>query len=385
MRTVSRRRHGGRRRHWSRRSLAAVAALPALALAACSSELPQSSLNPASDEAESIDRLWILVLTLATVIFVVVMVVFVIAMIRFRARKGDDTEPKQIHGNTRLEITWTIIPAVVLAVVAVPTVRTLFDLRAPAEGPDVVTVNVIGHQWWWEFQYPDFTTADGRPLTTANELHVPVGRTTSLVMTSADVLHSFWVPPLAGKRDLLPGELQQMKFTPNDRALALSLNDQGEQVGIPGQCAEYCWLGHADMRMRVFVETEADFENWVGEQLQPALIPADGTPAATGYETFTELCTVCHQAYVDDGAGAAAVGSALAPDLTHFGGRTTLGAAILDNTAEHLAQWIDNPPALKPMAPDLNDLQGRRLLGMPDYGLTADEIAGLVTLLESWK
>jgi cytochrome c oxidase subunit 2 len=344
-------------------------------LASCSSDLPQSSLNPQSLEAESIDRLWTLILALGTVVFVVVGGALLYTIIRFRKRSGNEQEPKQIHGNTRLEIAWSIIPVVILAVIAVPTLTTLFDLRSPAEG-DVLRVDVIGHQWWWEFQYPDIIDEDGRPLTTANEMHIPAGVTSELTMTSADVIHSFWVPSLAGKRDVVPGRETVMKITPDP--------DIAGQM-IPGQCAEYCGLAHADMRFRVFVDSEADFDAWSAEQLEASPIPTDGA-AAAGYETFTQFCTACHEAKVVAADGTVEiVGVPLGPDLTHFGSRTSLAAAIEENTAEHLAQWIDDPSSLKPMSPELNDVAEGRILGMPDYGLDELQIQGLVELLESWK
>jgi len=352
-----------------------VVTILTLLVASCSSTLPQSSLNPKSVEAQQIDDLWILVLVIAVIVFVVVEGLLVIAIFRFRRRKNDDTEPKQIHGNTALEIAWSIAPAVILAIVSVPMLVTLFDIRSPAEG-DVLVVNVIGHQWWWEFEYPDIVDDRGRPLTTANELHIPAGRTTELRMTSADVIHSFWVPPLAGKRDLVPGRETFIKITPD-------LQTAGE--AIPGQCAEFCGLGHADMRMLVFVDTEEDFAAWTDQQTQPVVVPLDG-PAASGFEIFTAVCATCHQAMVSTADGnVEVIGQAIAPDLTHFGSRTTLGARILDNTAEHLAEWIDDPSALKAMAPELNDFDSGRILGMPDYGLDDQEIAELVTLLEGWK
>jgi cytochrome c oxidase subunit 2 len=184
------------------------------------------------------------------------------------------------------------------------------------------------------------------------------------------------VPPLAGKRDLVPGKESFIKITPDpDRA--------GEQ--IPGQCAEFCWLGHADMRVLVFLDSESDFEAWAQGQLEPAALPT-GEAALSGFDIFKAVCTACHQAVVmEDNGNVTAIGAALAPDLTHFGSRTTLGANVLDNTAEHLAQWIDDPSSVKPMAPELNDFDIGRILGMPDYGLDAEEIAELVALLEGWK
>ncbi len=352
-----------------------VIAVGALFLASCSSTLPQSSLNPRSVEAESIDKLWDFIFWLGTAVFVIVGGALVYAIVRFRKRPGNEQEPKQVHGNTRLEIVWSIIPVLILVVIAIPTLTTLFDLRSPAEG-DFLRVEVIGHQWWWEFQYPDILDENGRPLTTANEMHIPAGMTSELTMTSVDVIHSFWVPSLAGKRDVVPGRDTVIKITP-DADIA------GQMV--PGQCAEYCGLAHADMRFRVFVDAEDDFDVWAAEQLEASPIPTTGA-AAAGYETFNQLCTTCHQAKVAAADGSVeVVGVALGPDLTHFGSRTSLAAAVEENTAEHLAQWIDNPESVKPMAPELNDLSEGLILGMPDYGLDERQIQELVELLESWK
>ncbi len=364
-------RRGGRRRSLIVVLLVVTAAV---VLAACSSDLPQSALNPKSAEAEQIDDLWNLVLVLAAIVFFVVEALLLVAIFWFRKRKNDDREPKQTHGNTPLEVGWSIVPAVILVILAVPTLQALFDLSSPAEG-DYLVVEVTGHQWWWEFEYPSLVDAQGRPLVTANELHLPVGRTTELRMTSTDVIHSFWVPPLAGKRDLVPGLETAIKITPD-------VSRAGEE--IPGQCAEFCWLGHADMRMLVFLDSPADFDTWAQGQLQPAIVPDDG-PAASGFEIFAAICTACHQAVVAGPEGVEVIGEKYGPDLTHFGSRTTLGARVLTNTNEHLAEWIDDPGAVKAMAPELNDFETPRILGMPDYGLDAEEIAELVALLESWR
>jgi cytochrome c oxidase subunit II len=367
---------GGRRRAL----LTAAITVLALVLGSCSSDLPQSALNPKSAETQQIDDLWILVFTLAAIVFFVVEAVLLVAIVFFRKRRNDDgREPRQTHGNTPLEIGWSMAPAIILAVIAVPTLVTLFELSEPAEGPDVVHVNVTGHQWWWEFEYPDYRGEQDRPLVTANELHIPAGRTVELRMTSADVIHSFWVPTLAGKRDLVPGHYTYIKMTP-DASIA--------GAEIPGQCAEFCWLGHADMRIKVFVDSEADFAAWTEEQLLPAVVPTDG-PAASGFEIFAAVCVACHHANVLTPEGDVQVigpgDTILAPDLTHFGSRTTLGARVLTNTVDHLSEWIDDPSAVKAMAPELNDFENDRILGMPDYGLDAEEIAELVDMLESWR
>ncbi len=333
--------------------------------------------------------------SLAVVVFVLVMAVFVVSIVRFRERKEDDREPRQVHGNTPLEIGWTILPAVILAVLAVPTVRGIFEVRAEAEGPDVIQVQVTGHQWWWEFEYPDLVSTDGHSLVTANELHIPAGVPVQLTMTSRDVIHSFWVPPLNGKRDVVPGLVTELGLEADP---GVAEQDFGFGAGvIPGQCAEFCGLSHADMRLRVFVQTPADFEAWAAGQLEPAEVPAEGA-AAAGFETFAAVCTACHQATVaEDGGGVSVLGdeqtievdgttfsAQYGPDLTHFGSRSTLAAAVLTNTAEHLAEWIDDPSAVKPMMPQRNDLETGRILGMPSYGLDSAQIDELVALLEGW-
>ena len=373
----------------------ALLGIAAVAMAACSGSGPQSALTPEGPFARQIDDLWDLVFSLAVVVFVLVMAVFAVSIVRFRERKEDEREPRQVHGNTPLEIGWTILPAVILAVLAVPTVRGIFEVRAEAEGPDVLQVQVTGHQWWWEFEYPDLVSTDGHSLVTANELHIPAGVPVQLTMTSRDVIHSFWVPPLNGKRDVVPGLVTQLGLEADP---GVAEQDFGFGAGvIPGQCAEFCGLSHADMRLRVFVQTPADFETWAAGQLEPAEVPAEGA-AAAGFETFAAVCTACHQAAVaEDGGDVSVLGdeqtievdgatfsAQYGPDLTHFGSRSTLAAAVLTNTAEHLAEWIDDPSAVKPMMPQRNDLETGRILGMPSYGLDSAQIDELVALLEGW-
>lgn len=325
-------------------------------------DIPQNSLNPAGPEARQIDDLWWLVFWIATAVFVVVETALIYMIVRFRRPKGDDRPVKQVHGNTTLEIIWTVIPAVLLAAVAIPTVATLLDLRsAPEPSDNALEIEVTGHQWWWEFSYPEYG------FTTANELHIPAGRLVYLTMTSADVIHSFWVPQLAGKRDLVPGRETNLKIEADEPGLYL------------GQCAEFCGLAHADMRLRVFASTDAEFEAWALAQNQPASIPTEGA-AAAGWETFSVVCASCHTI---DGTSA---GAELAPDLTHFASRSTFGGATfasLPTTDEHLREWLADPSALKPMRPELNDLDEGRVLGMPDLGLTDEQIDEMIAFLET--
>jgi len=324
-------------------------------------DYPQNSLNPAGPQARQIDDLFWMVFWIAVAVFVLVMLAMLVAIVRYRHREGRDRPVKQVHGNTRLEIVWTIIPALILAFIAVPTIAAIFDLRSPPEpGDNALEIEVIGHQWWWEFRYPEYG------FSTANEMHIPAGRPVFLSMTSVDVIHSFWVPQLNGKRDVVPGRISNLTI-------------QADAPGVYlGQCAEFCGLAHADMRHRVFAHDEADFEAWALAQAQPALIPTEG-PAAGGWDTFQLVCAACHAV---DGTEATAQ---FAPNLTHFASRTSFGGATFDNTEEHLRQWLRNPSAMKPMDPDRNDLASGRILGMPDFGLTEEQIDGLIALLDSLK
>ena len=364
------------------RRLAALAPL-LLVLAACAGSGPQTTLEPEGRIANDINNLWLLVFWVATAVFVLVEGALVYAVWKFRERKDDERRPRQTHGNTALEITWTIIPAVLLAVVTVPMLDGLFEMRRVPTG-NVLYINVTGHQWWWEFEYIDERAPDGRTIVTANELHIPAGRNVYLTMTSADVIHSFWVPKLNGKRDVVPGRITN-----------LTLHADGPTPpGRPhlGQCAEFCGLAHADMRIRAFVHDPAGYEDWVSAQLEP------NVASSTGWETFQALCTACHQVTIADGDGGTTVGptrdllvdgvtfrSSLAPNLSHFGSRTSFAGATFEKDAAHLSAFIDDPSSLKPMSPDRNDLDQGRILGMPDYGLDPQEIADVVALLLSWE
>ncbi|HEX9643834.1 MAG TPA: cytochrome c oxidase subunit II [Acidimicrobiia bacterium] len=386
-----------------RRLRATGIAASTLVLGACAGAGPQTSLEPKGDYARGIDGLWDLVFWLAVGVFVVVQALLLVAIFRFRQRKGDDRQPRQLHGNTRLEIGWTILPAVILAIMTVPTVRGIFVLRDVPDPADVLDIQVTGHQWWWEFEYVESLGADGRALHTANELHIPADTEVYLSMSSADVIHSFWVPPLNGKRDVVPGKLTNLHFEADEPT------PEGEP--ILGQCAEFCGLAHADMRIRVYVHTAEDYAAWVASQLEPAAVPAPSTVPADapapapdtiegGWATFDAVCTACHQASVRYSDGVTAVVGpadtrrdadgadfhiALAPDLSHFGSRTTFAGATVENVPEHLAEWLANPPSVKPMDPARNDVAAGRILGMPDFGLSDEQIAGLIALLESWR
>jgi cytochrome c oxidase subunit 2 len=327
-----------------------------LFLVACAKNAPQDTLAPVGPVAEQADNLFRPVFWIAVVIFFLVEGMLVYALWRFR-RRSDADAPKQVHGNTRLEILWTIIPAVLLAAIGVPTVITIFDVAEKPVGANVVHVKVIGHQWWWEYEYLDVELPEGGNLKTANELVIPTGRWVDLTVTSVDVIHSFWVPKLAGKQDAIPGKDNFIKL-------------RADQPGVyEGQCAEYCALSHANMRLRVIAQPSADFDNWVRGQVAPAPQPAD----AQIVDRFLNTCFQCHTLRGIGSGGGATTG----PDLTHFASRTRFAGSMLETNARNLAAWLDNPSSLKPLA----DLPAGPT--MRDYDLSQSEIDALVAYLMS--
>src|SRR5688572_11179504 len=260
------------------RQLASVALFTGLALALAAgctsygSEYPNSTFNHTTEFNTAIDSLWDKLLFWGTLVFVLVEGILLYTIIRFR-RRSDADEPKHVHGNTTLEIAWTVAPAVILVFIAIPTVRTILRTQARAV-PNALEVEVIGHQWWWEFRYPQYTqqTATGRvdTLVTANELYLPIGRTVNFALKTKDVLHSFWVPQLGGKRDLIANHTNYLWFTP-DSSLTTNVYN--------GFCAEYCGASHANMRFRTFVVPPAEFDRWTAHQMTPAALAA--APAAS--------------------------------------------------------------------------------------------------------
>ncbi len=268
-------------RRWVRR-VAAVA--PVLALAACtlttsgSAHYPSSTFQHTTEFNTAIDALWDQLLVAGTVVFVLVEAMLIYIIVKYRARPGQ-REPRHVHGNTTLEILWTAIPALILVTIAIPTVRTIFRTQAKAVS-SALQVEVVGHQWWWEFRYPQYTSrnaATGRvdTLVTANELYLPKGKTVNFALRTEDVLHSFWIPRLGGKRDLIANHTNYLWFTP-DSGLTGELN-----TVLNGSCNEYCGASHANMRFRTFVVDTAQFAGWVAGQLRPAALGAVPAPAAT--------------------------------------------------------------------------------------------------------
>jgi cytochrome c oxidase subunit II len=262
-------------------ALAAVALT--LVLAACAGggvdKYPNTTFEPITEFGRIIDALWDRLLLLGTVVFILVEAILVYTIIRFRARPNQP-RPEHVHGNTTLEILWTAIPAVILIFIAVPTVRAIFKTQAKPVG-NALQVEVIGHQWWWEFRYPQYTlrspTGKLDTLVTANEMYIPTGRTVNLSLRTADVIHSFWAPRLGGKRDLIANHTNYLWYTPDTGA-----------VGVwNGSCNEYCGASHANMRWRAFTVSPADFELWVAHQLTPGAVtaPAPVPPPAAPTQT----------------------------------------------------------------------------------------------------
>lgn len=296
-----------------------------------------SIFSPVSPPAESIRMLSVLVLVITGAIFLVVEGILIYLILRSRRRSIDDTqEPPQVYGSQPIEIAWVAAPTLIVFILILVTTRTLWEVRAqspePREGTPALYVTVIGHQWWWEYRYENY---EGRDIgfIAANELHVPVSETGKprpvyLTLKSADVCHSFWVPRLAGKTDLIPGRVNTMWIQPEVTGLFV------------GQCAEYCGTQHANMLLRVVVEPPEDFANWVENQRKPA---AEVASASEGKSTFlSQSCVNCHRV-----RGTSALGT-YAPDLTHLMSRDTLAAGMIPNTRHDLQRWFDNPQKVKP-------------------------------------
>ena len=282
-----------------------------------------SIFDPRSTNAESLYHLSNFVLAITGVIFVVVCSLLAYVMVKFRNRATDVArEPAQVYGSTQIELAWTVIPILIVVVLFLSTARVIHAVQDGAKPAKAVAVTAIGHQFWWEFRYPELG------IVTANELHIPVSTPTYLKLLSADTDHSFWIPQLAGKTDLIPNRINEMWMDPN-------------QVGIYlGQCAQYCGTQHAKMLLRVSVESPEDFAAWVHAQKQPAI---QDEKEAAGRRVFESTsCVNCHAVGGTNGTGR------FGPDLTHLMSRHTIAAGAAENTGENLRLWIQNPDAIKP-------------------------------------
>lgn len=392
-----------------RRLAKAALTVAVLALvAACAKDHPESVFHHRTDFNRDVDWLFRLLMWLGGVVFVFVELLLIWTLVKFRRRPGQ-AEPKHVHGNTVMEITWTIVPALLLIVIAIPTVHTIFKTQAKARA-DALQVEVIGHQWWWEFRYPQYG------VVTANELYLPIGRTVNFTLHTQDVLHSFWVPALGGKRDLIANHTNYLWFTP----------DSTQANAYNGACVEYCGDSHGNMRFKAFTVAPADFESWAKHQASPAVgsapvappplapattqvaisrasnsqagptvtssgPPGAGAPAAPAADTTsvaqagfiafprqdipayavprTPLPTgmtfdekLLASGNAANGAKLISSGTCIAchaikgvptmvgvmgPNLTHVGSRTTIAAGLYPNDAKHLAYWIKNARMMK--------------------------------------
>jgi len=314
--------------------------------------LVPSIFRPESVPADSIHQLSLFVLAVTAGIFLVVFGLIAYATWRFRQRPGDDgREPAQIYGSNPVEAAWTIVPLIIVVVLSLATARVLHEVQNAPMPPSALEVEVVGHQWWWEIRYPKLG------IVTANELHVPVSspadrRPTYLDLRSADVIHSFWVPRLAGKTDLVPGRRNRLWIEPRRAGLFL------------GQCAEYCGTQHAKMLLRVIVHTPEDFERWVQSQrAAPGPVPDTVAPGRRVFEQTA--CVNCHalDGTIADGR--------FGPDLTHLMSRDTLGAGAAANSRDNLREWIRRPDRFKPgvLMPAMN-LSDTQLDQLVDYLVT---------------
>ena len=362
-------------------------------LAACAPDGNQSTFNSAGPVAEDQENIFIFIFWLAVIVFVVVEAALIYSIIRFRQTRSDAELPPQTHGNFKLEIAWTIAPVFILAAIAIPTVILIFEQeKGPVDGrvpENPLEINAIAHQWWFEFEYP------GQDVITANELHIPIDRAVRVSLESDDVIHSFWVPKLAGKLDMVPGDNNVMFI-------------QADLVdSFLGQCAEFCGEAHANMRFRVVSHEPDDYEDWLDSMRRAPAPIVDNPLAEAGRIVFAQNCSACHSTRTyepllaqterqtqlgrqaafralptgrtDSGAY---VGLISAPNLTHLAARQHFAAGIVDLTEENLREWIRDPDDIKQgnrmkrLAPVYND---------PNLELSDEEVDQLAAYLMTLK
>jgi len=301
-----------------------------------------------SDAAVMIRALYLQVIGWDSLVLLIVIVSLTLALFVYSSRGQPGERPVQGKENLPLEIAWTAGPAVILALIAIPAIRIGFQTQPAEPPPGSLMVRVIGHQWWWEIRYPQYQN-----LITANEFHLPRGRPVRFLLESADVIHSFWIPQLAARRDLIPGKTNEATIRPTVT---------GEYIG---ECGEFCGLSHANMQFRVFVDEPADFDKWIAHMSTPPSSPT-GTAQAGAQLFAASPCTSCH-------AISGVSFSPLGPNLNHFGSRTTLASGTLKNTPDQIKAWIANPEKLKPG------------VQMPALALDPARIDEMVAYLESLK
>lgn len=331
----------------------------------------ETLFDPVSPHEKDISDLFIFILILGGLVFLLVCGLLIYAIISGRRRAHQEGLPRQVSGNTKLEFAWTAAPAILLIALFIPTVMVMnsTDPAKPANAAANADVIIIGHQWWWEYQYPK------QGVVTANELHLPVqpadGSPGLLIhLKSADVQHDFWVPALSRKIDVYPDKDNFLYFKPT----VLTGKDPatGKNLPLIGACAEYCGAQHAWMRINVIVQSQADFDSWIASQKAPQAKTAStdssqGDPVRGEQVFLNNTCINCHA------ISGTTANSPIAPNLTHLGSRATLGTGIIENTPPNLKRWITDPNAIKP---------GVR---MPGYQLSQQDLNDLVAYLEEQK
>jgi cytochrome c oxidase subunit 2 len=303
---------------------------------------------PAGPVAGQIATLFIVVLVLAALVLLLVWGLLAYALINFRARPGTP-DPPPVYGNRRLEIAWTAGPILLLLVVFVLMVATMRSVSAAPQATNAqLTITATGNQWWWRYDYPEGVVA-------ANEVHIPAGEPVQFNLVGADVIHSFWFPELAGKRDMVPGKTNTIWLQADQSRL------------FQGWCSEFCGVQHAGMLLRLIAEPRDQFQAWLALQAQPAASPATDQTRRGAQVFQSQTCASCHT------IRGTPAGGQIAPDLTHVGGRQTLAAGLIDNTPANLESWLRDPQAIKP---------GSR---MPQFDLPAADLTALAAYLASLK
>ena len=366
---------------FSRRHLFPLGIMAILLLVmACAPDAKQSTFGTSGPVAEKQLLLFNVLLWVMVVVFILVEGVLLYAIIKFRRRPGQDELPPQTHGHTALEITWTVIPTILILGLGIWSTITLFELDQPPAGSDTLEVTAVGHQWWWEFEYPD-ADGNGKRITTANEMKVPVDRAIRINLRSDDVIHSFWVPKLAGKVDVVPTRENYMWF-------------QADETGMfYGQCAEFCGTAHAQMRFQVEVLPQEDYLAWAEGFGEPPTLSAQ---AQAGQLVFNSTggCVVCHTASGSDSPEVVAgrvqgfmtsdTGIAPGPNLTDLATRERFGAGLVDLNRQNLRQWLRDPEVIKPG----NYMSERAAIYQTEDGqvsLSEQDISSLLEYLLSLK
>ena len=340
-----------------RTSQCLMALLAVLCVSSCGGGI-QNAINPAGPHAENLSRLWWLMFTVCSIVFVLVMIALLLSLRKRTAEAADRVpvlEPSQESERRRrnVVISATTITVIVLFVFLIASYSSGRSLGLNDPGKSGLSIEITGHQWWWEVRYNDVDASN--IFTTANEIHIPVGVPVQFSLRGADVIHSFWVPNLGGKKDLIPGKINTMWL-------------QADKPGVyRGQCAEYCGLQHAKMALWVVAEPQEQFNAWRQNQVQQA-VPASSDAQKRGQQIFfSSTCVMCHA------INGTPAGSNIGPNLTHVGSRQMIAAATLVNTRDHLAQWIKDPQTFKP---------GNR---MPQHNFSDADLQALVEYLQSLK